>query len=360
MLKLPLWVIPDKFSAKYDIESATPLEMTGKLYAKMNELIESYNKWVQEVNKSIEEYESANNKDYNCFTQTIVKLTSDYIGMLDLKTIQHDRKFDEYYKSFTSEIVKTVEIVVSDLKANGELNATILEAVGELKSKFEEFKASIQTSVLELKAANENFKADILKQNTDFEEEMLSLAQGLETDYQNTKLALAEDYQNVKANIQSTIESAIALKHTDTLLFRGNEDGTAPSVIFNPLQGVFDESLGLDYDENVVLAFDPKYRYFEVVVDDYSANGGRSVLCTARIHQNENVTFLHIVGNTTYNISPISYTTEVYFLSIDVEFILINGKFCVHQNDSTTVRFLGQEGNLNIIPTTIYEIIGVE
>ena len=83
--RLPYWVVPDSLPAFYETEGATAIQMVAKLYAKMQDMIDDYNKFVTQVNKEIEDFETGINKDFDKFKNCVMKLMSDYIETIDTK-----------------------------------------------------------------------------------------------------------------------------------------------------------------------------------------------------------------------------------------------------------------------------------
>ena len=57
---LPKWVLTNEYPAFYDTESVTAIEMVAKLYGKMEELITTYNEFVDEINKTIADFDFEN------------------------------------------------------------------------------------------------------------------------------------------------------------------------------------------------------------------------------------------------------------------------------------------------------------
>ena len=55
---LPKWVLTNNYPAFYDTESVTAIEMVAKIYGKMEELITSYNEFVDEINKTMEDFDA--------------------------------------------------------------------------------------------------------------------------------------------------------------------------------------------------------------------------------------------------------------------------------------------------------------
>jgi len=85
MKRLPTWNINNLQPAFCDLESATVLDMTKKLYKTMQDLIDEYNTFVNDINANIEAFESSTNKDYECFKNYKTKKMHDYMAMLDEK-----------------------------------------------------------------------------------------------------------------------------------------------------------------------------------------------------------------------------------------------------------------------------------
>ena len=53
MQLLPKWTMLRPMPVLYDTESATAIEMVGKVYGAMNELIKEYNSFADEVNTKL-------------------------------------------------------------------------------------------------------------------------------------------------------------------------------------------------------------------------------------------------------------------------------------------------------------------
>lgn len=81
--KLPRWVIPS--GSLYDTESATAIEAIGKLQAKMTELIEDYNNFVDGVNQVIEDFVNTSNSEKEVFETALRQEFQDFIDTVDIK-----------------------------------------------------------------------------------------------------------------------------------------------------------------------------------------------------------------------------------------------------------------------------------
>ncbi len=85
MEKLPHWIVTDRFPAKYDLESATVIEQTAKVYGKVNELIDSYNEFVDRINSHIESFEKEQATDWGLYKTAMRQEFQDFIDTVDLK-----------------------------------------------------------------------------------------------------------------------------------------------------------------------------------------------------------------------------------------------------------------------------------
>ena len=85
MNRLPKWVIPSKFPALFDLESATVIEQTAKLYGAMQTLIDEYNNFVEAVNANIEAFENGMVSNYEEFTVGLRQEFQDFIDVIDLR-----------------------------------------------------------------------------------------------------------------------------------------------------------------------------------------------------------------------------------------------------------------------------------
>lgn len=129
--KLPHWVLVEKFPAFNDLESLTAIEQTARVYGKMNELIESYNKYVTEVNAAIEEHEQDTSKETEDFVCRVSCLTHNFINTVDMKIAHQDRQIAEVYEKFGAHVTNTLKLLISDLHSTGELDNAVYEALNK-------------------------------------------------------------------------------------------------------------------------------------------------------------------------------------------------------------------------------------
>lgn len=87
MERLPHWILTNKFPAFYDSESATAIEQTAKVYGAMNELIESYNKFVDTFNETNEAFQNEVAEETQLFASGLRQEFQDFIDVVGLKML---------------------------------------------------------------------------------------------------------------------------------------------------------------------------------------------------------------------------------------------------------------------------------
>ena len=118
MINLPLWVLPEKFPSIYDSESATAIEMVGKVYAKMRELVDSYNEFANEVNVEINQFVAQGEYDKETFKVAMSQRFQDFIDAVELKLKTDDTKQETF--------VNTANTLLETLKtANNSFRDTL-------------------------------------------------------------------------------------------------------------------------------------------------------------------------------------------------------------------------------------------
>jgi hypothetical protein len=196
VLQLPRWILTDVHPTFHDYESMTTLEQTSRLYGKMKELIDSYNLWVEEVNKAILEYKEEEDNQDECFENRIIQTMNDYIASVDEKLACQDREFeevrgliDDLNTNIKTEVESATRSIIETMKQSGEFNDIILSTLdevnerlsvyeNEITQKFNDLQASVQadldalsgyaTDIETLKTDNTKNKNDILTLQTNY------------------------------------------------------------------------------------------------------------------------------------------------------------------------------------------------
>lgn len=101
------WCVTDYQPAFYDCESATAIEQTGILHAKIKELISEYHEFL---------FKSDEFK--NCLT----KIIHNYIHMIDDKIKLQDLKIEEDITYIKNNIVETSQEIINNAIKNGDIS----------------------------------------------------------------------------------------------------------------------------------------------------------------------------------------------------------------------------------------------
>ena len=135
ILKLPKWILTNKFPAFHDVESLTAIEQTARVYGKINELIDNYNSFAENINKTLEEYARADQEEEEAFKTGLRQEFQDFINVVDLQI----RDLEQYVKvNLHSEIRK----LWNELNDNGDIQDLINKTLEELITKVDNIKLS--------------------------------------------------------------------------------------------------------------------------------------------------------------------------------------------------------------------------
>lgn len=144
---LPHWCITDLRPALYDVESATAIGQTTRIYGAMQKLIESYNLWIDDVNKTITDFNNETNQDIECFKRAITELCNNYIGTMDMKIEHQDRQIEETIVYMKENIYITVKSIIDEMKESGELDEAILSSFESVDTKVSELETLLNGEV---------------------------------------------------------------------------------------------------------------------------------------------------------------------------------------------------------------------
>ncbi len=122
---LPKWCLTGSHPAFYDTETVTAIEMTAKVYAKMNELIAGYNEFADRVNEKISTFMESTEKDYELFRVEIRQEFQDFIDITELKIKGQDKKINEMYETMVLNLHNTLEAITNDLIESGQIAVAV-------------------------------------------------------------------------------------------------------------------------------------------------------------------------------------------------------------------------------------------
>lgn len=92
---LPKWNLHGNRPTFYDADAVTMLELASTLHGSMNALIDDYNKFVDNVNKTITEFIDTTEKDQEVFQVAIRQEFQDFINVIELNIANQNNKIND-------------------------------------------------------------------------------------------------------------------------------------------------------------------------------------------------------------------------------------------------------------------------
>lgn len=92
---LPQMVLTDLQPSFYDVVSVSTDQMIAKFYAYLQEWINDYNSYVNDINALIDEFTRCTDAKFEDFTNCVKDLMTDYIESVDTKIALQDSKIAE-------------------------------------------------------------------------------------------------------------------------------------------------------------------------------------------------------------------------------------------------------------------------
>lgn len=132
ILQLPKWLLTDKNPAFYDLESATAIEQTAKVYGAMRDLIKHYNEFVESIEREVNKFSLENNEDLESFKVGIRQEFQDFIDIINLKVKGLSVEVDKAVSFMVENLETSVISVVESMRESGELSEAILTAFDNL------------------------------------------------------------------------------------------------------------------------------------------------------------------------------------------------------------------------------------
>lgn len=165
-----------------DKESLTAIQQTAKIYEKVNELIESYNGFGEDLRKDFEKFKTDSNTNYSEFISLVENKFNSFKNTIDLKISEQDtkinnslseyeRKVNETLLYFKTNLPNSIKNEIEKMKNSGELDTAIYEALdnihialenykSELNTKFADYKTSINAKIVEITENNKKWQND--------------------------------------------------------------------------------------------------------------------------------------------------------------------------------------------------------
>lgn len=233
MIKLPHWVLNNKYPAVFDSESATVIEQTARVYGAMQQLIDDYNNFVDQVNLEIDNFTAESNQSAECFKEMIVELCETYINSIDLK-------MDEATAYMKTNLEQTADRLLQDIIVDLRNDMADFE---EMRTDFRsEFNSFLTESNARLDAQDDQIEG----QNS-----VLNLAlSNMNTTLTTQNATIAEAVEYMQTNLESTVSSAVAtLIENETIVMGVSVDPVTESMTFTARNTTEPTDLYLGYDE---------------------------------------------------------------------------------------------------------------
>lgn len=158
---LPMWCINNPYPAFYDVDSATAVEQTAKLYGAMRELQETYNKFATEINTTITDFINKSNIDQEQFEKQITKQIHDYMDYLDTKIAAQNKTIDESIVYIKENLETAVRDIITNMQEAGELDEAIADSFNNMGTRVVALETSVENLQNEVETKNEETKTEI-------------------------------------------------------------------------------------------------------------------------------------------------------------------------------------------------------
>lgn len=111
--------------AFYDVESVTAVQMVSKFYTYLQNIVDDYNSFANEVNQEIENFENDTNTNYEEFQNCIKQMILDYIESIDTKINNQDLIIQDAVNYMKNNINETTTELVNQAIDDGIINVSV-------------------------------------------------------------------------------------------------------------------------------------------------------------------------------------------------------------------------------------------
>lgn len=122
---LPNIALTDLQPAFYDVESVTAVQMVSKFYTYLQNIVDDYNSFANEVNQEIEKFENDTNASYEEFQNCVKNMILNYIESIDTKINNQDLIIKDAVDYMKNNIIETTTTIVNDAIDDGDINVTV-------------------------------------------------------------------------------------------------------------------------------------------------------------------------------------------------------------------------------------------
>lgn len=107
MNKLPKWVLANPFPALHDFESLTVIDQTARIYGAMNQLIEEWNKMIEQLSG----FEKSETESREEFELKITKVIREFMCRMEQKT----QDLEKYAETLINDAIDAGRITIREV-----------------------------------------------------------------------------------------------------------------------------------------------------------------------------------------------------------------------------------------------------
>jgi hypothetical protein len=122
---LPQLVLTDLQPSFYDVVSVSTDQMVAKFYAYLQQWVDDYNNYINDINAIIDEFTRCSDMKYEEFTNCVKDLMTNYIESVDTKIALQDSKIADAIEYMKNNLVNTINNLFAEALENGNIVATL-------------------------------------------------------------------------------------------------------------------------------------------------------------------------------------------------------------------------------------------
>ena len=122
---LPNIALTDLQPAFYDVESATAVQMVSKFYTYLQNIVDDYNSFANEVNEEITRFENDTNANYEEFKNCIQNMMLNYIESIDTKINNQNAIIEDAVDYMKNNINQVTTEIVNQAIEDGTINVSV-------------------------------------------------------------------------------------------------------------------------------------------------------------------------------------------------------------------------------------------